>query len=107
MLIRCNLSFDSRKFYKELSPTKQFLVCIAVYCAPSSLVLTKENKSISLGFQVEALVISRRNILGYLVHILRRGGQLFIQDDPLREEASGLLSEIIHFGKKLMVAYPK
>ena len=53
----------------------------------------------SLDFQVEALVISRRNILGHLVRILRRGRQSLIRDDPLREGVGSRLSDMIHFGK--------
>jgi len=58
-------------------------------------------------FQVEALVISRRNIQGHLVLIPRRGRRSLIRDDPLREEADSRLSEMIHFGKRLVVAYPR
>ena len=82
-----------------------FSVCIAVYWAPNSFVLTKENKSMPLDFQVEASV--RRNILEHLVRVLRRGRQSLIRDDLLREEAGGRLSEMIHFGKRLVVAYPR
>jgi len=52
-----------------------------------------------LDFQVEALIISRRNILEQLMRIPRRGHQSLIQDDPLREGAGNRLSEMIHFGK--------
>jgi len=52
-----------------------------------------------LDFQVEALVISRRNILEQLMRILRRDWQSLIRDDPIREEAGSRLSEMIHFGK--------
>ena len=52
-----------------------------------------------LYFQVEALVISRRNILEQLMHIPRRDRQSLIRDDLLREEADSRLPEMIHFGK--------
>ena len=34
VLIRCNFSFDSRKFYEETSPTKQYYYCL-LYTSPS------------------------------------------------------------------------
>ena len=46
----------------------------------------------SFDFQVEALVISRRNILGHLVRVPRRGRRSLIRDDLLREEVGGRLS---------------
>ena len=52
-----------------------------------------------LDFQVEALIISRRNILEQLMRIPKRGRQSLIRDDPLREEAGSRLSEMIHFEK--------
>ena len=58
-----------------------------------------------LDFQVEALVISRRNVLEQLMRIPRRDRQSLIQDDLLREEAGSCLSEMIHFVKRLVVAY--
>jgi len=67
----------------------------------------KENKNLPLEFQVEALIISRRNILEQLMRIPRRGRQSLIRDDPLREEAGSRLFEMIHFGKGLVVAYPR
>jgi len=59
----------------------------------------KENKNLPLDFQVEALIISRRNILKQLMHVPRRGWQSLIRDDPLREGAGSRLSEMIYFGK--------
>ena len=58
----------------------------------------KETRNLLLDFQVEALAISRRNILG-LMRVPNRGWQLLIRDDPLREGAGSRLSEMIHFGK--------
>ena len=52
-----------------------------------------------LDFQVEALVISRRNILEQLMCIPRRGWQSLVRDDLLWEEAGSRLSQMIHFGK--------
>ena len=59
----------------------------------------KETRNLLLDFQVEALTISRRNILEQLICVPRRGWQSLIRDDPLREGAGSRLSEIIHFGK--------
>ena len=78
-----------------------------MYCAPNSFVLMKENKNLPLDFQVEALIISRRNILEQLMRIMKRGRQSLIRDDPLQKEAGSHLSEMIHFGKGLVVAYPR
>ena len=72
---------------------------------PFALQYTKENKSMPLDSKVEALV--RRNILEHLVRIQRKGRRSLIRDDPLREEAGSRLSEMIHFGKGLVVAYPR
>ena len=52
-----------------------------------------------LDFQVEVLIISRRNILEQLMRVPRRGRRSLIRDDPLREGADSRLSEMIHFGK--------
>ena len=52
-----------------------------------------------LDFQVEALIISWRNILEQLMHIPRRDRQSLIRDDLLREETGSRLSEMIHFRK--------
>jgi len=54
---------------------------------------------LSLDFQVETLTISRRNKLGQLMRVPRRGWQSLIRDDPLREGVGSRLSEMIHFGK--------
>ena len=59
----------------------------------------KETRNLLLDFQVEALSISRRNILEQLMRVPRRGWQSLIRDDPLREGAGSRLSEMIHFGK--------
>jgi len=67
----------------------------------------KENEDLPLDFQVEALIISRRNTLERLMRVPRRGWQSFIPDDPLREGAGSCLSEMIHFEKGLVVAYPR
>ena len=58
-----------------------------------------------LDFQVKVLIISWRNILEQLMLIPRRGRQSLIRDDLLREEAGSRLSEMIHFGKRLVVTY--
>ena len=76
-----------------------FPVCIAVNCARQSFVLMKETRNHLLDFQVEALIISRRNILEQLICVPRRGWQSFIRDDPLREGAGSRLSEMILFEK--------
>ena len=52
-----------------------------------------------LDFQVEALVISRRNILEQLMCVPRRDWQLLIREDPLWKGVGSRLSEMIHFGK--------
>jgi len=59
----------------------------------------KETRNLLLDFQVEALTISRRNILEQLICVSRRGWQSLIRDDPLQEGADSRLSEMIHFGK--------
>jgi len=77
-----------------------FPICIALYCALYSFILMKENQNLPLNFQVEALIISRRNILEQLMRVPRRGWQSLIRDDPLWEGAGSRLSEMIHFGKE-------
>ena len=72
-----------------------FPSCVAVNCARQSFILMKETRNLSL----ETLILSRRNQLGQLMHVPRRGWQSLIRDDPLREGADGRLSEMIHFGK--------
>ena len=67
--------------------------------APHSFILMKETKNLPLDFQVEALIISRRNILEKLMRVPRRGWQSLIRDDLLREGADSRLSEMVHFGK--------
>ena len=52
-----------------------------------------------LDFQVEALIISKRNILEQLMRVPRRGRRSLIRDDPLREGTDSRLSKMIHFGK--------
>jgi len=59
----------------------------------------KEIKNLPLDFKVEALIISRRNILEQLVRVPREGWQSFIRDDPLLGGTGNRLSEMIHFGK--------
>ena len=59
----------------------------------------KETRDLPLDFQVETLILSRRNILEQLMRVPRRVWQLLIRDDPLREGAGSRLSEMIHFGK--------
>ena len=59
----------------------------------------KETKKLPLAFPVETLILSRRNKLGKLMCVPRRGWQSLIRDDPLRGEAGRRLSEMIHFGK--------
>jgi len=61
--------------------------------------LMKEIRDLSLAFPVETLILSRRNKLGQLMGVPRRGWQSLIRDDPLRGEAGSRLSEMIHFGK--------
>jgi len=65
----------------------------------------KENKNLPLDFQIEALIISMRNILEQLMCVPRRGWQSLIIDNPLREGADSCLSDMIHFRKGLVVAY--
>jgi len=67
--------------------------------ARQSFVLMKETRNLPLDFQVEALIISRQNILEQLMRVPRRGWRLLIRDDPLWEGASSRLSKMIHFGK--------
>ena len=76
-----------------------FPVCITVNCACQSFILMKETRNLSLDFLVETLILSKRNQLGQLMHVPRRGWQSLIRDDPLREGAGSHLSEVIHFGK--------
>ena len=52
-----------------------------------------------LDLPVETLILSRRNILEQLMRVLRRGLQLLIRDDPLREGVGSRLFEMIHFEK--------
>ena len=59
----------------------------------------KETKKLPLAFLIETLILSRRNKLGQLMCVPRRGWQSLIRDDPLRGEAGSRLSEMIHFGK--------
>ena len=56
-------------------------------------------------FQVEALTMRRRNILEQLMRVPRRGRHSLIRNDPLQKGAGSRLSEMIHFGKWLVVAY--
>ena len=74
-------------------------VCIAVSYVCHSFVLMKETRKLPLAFPVETLILSRRNKLGQLMCVPRRGWQSLIRDDPLRGEADSCLSEMIHFGK--------
>ena len=60
----------------------------------------KEIKKLPLAFPVETLILSRRNKLGQLMCVPRRGWQTLIQDDPLRGEAGSRLSEMIPFRKE-------
>jgi len=90
---------NSDSTFFSLLNANSFFICIAVYGAPNFFVLMKENRSMPLDFQVEALLMSRRNILKQLMHAPRRGRRSLIRDDPLREGADSHLSEMIHFGK--------
>jgi len=58
----------------------------------------KEIRDLSLDLLVETLILSRRNKLGQLMGVPRRGWQSLIRDDPLRGEAGSRLSGMIHFG---------
>ena len=84
-----------------------FPVWIAVNCARQSFVLMKETKNLPLDLQVETLILSRRNKLEQLMRVPKRGWQSLVRDDPLRGGAGSRLSEMIHFGAGLVVAYPR
>ena len=64
-----------------------------------SLDSMKEIKKLPLAFPVETLILSRRNKLGQLMGVPRRGWQSLIRDDPLRGGADSRSPEMIHFGK--------
>ena len=59
----------------------------------------KENQNLPLNFQVEVLILSRRNILEQLMCVPRKGWQSLTRDDPLWKGAGSRLSEMIHFEK--------
>ena len=64
-----------------------FLFALQCTVLLNFFILMKENQNLPLDFQVEVLILSRRNILEQLMCVPRRGWQPLIRDDPLREGA--------------------
>ena len=60
-----------------------FFFVVAVHCAPNLFDLMKEDKSMHLHSQVQALIISKKNILEQLMSTLGEGQRSPICDDPL------------------------